>query len=59
MEQQRIIYMGKAKDLNRKELYLSWYYGMKVPPLEESDFPAEQFDHGELQYITGGIKTWK
>lgn len=33
-----ILYIGKAKGLTFKELFLAWYFGRLVEPLEATDF---------------------
>lgn len=34
----RILYIGKAKDMTLKELWLVWRFGRKIEPLESVDF---------------------
>jgi len=34
----RFTYIGKAKDLTWKEMYLLWHYGRKIEILEAVDF---------------------
>ena len=33
-----ILYKGKAKDMTYKELFLAWYFGRLIEPLETTDF---------------------
>ena len=37
-ELEMIFFNGKAKDLNFKELWLSWNFGRPIEPLEAIDF---------------------
>ena len=33
-----ILFKGKVKDMTFKELWLSWYFGRLIEPLEAIDF---------------------
>jgi len=33
-----LIYSGKAKDMTYKAIFLAWYYGRLIEPLEAVDF---------------------
>ncbi len=34
----RFVFIGKAKNLNFKELYLLWHFGRTIEPMESVDF---------------------
>jgi len=48
----KIIYSGKAKDMNHTELWLYMNYGRKVEQLEPKDFSTDT-------YYNKGVETWK